>query len=123
MRTILGLCAVVLIAGVTAAWRYTHATEVFGQFQNAPVVPLERVLADPLAYEGKPVAMEGDVRRQCKVTGCFFSFVAGERSMRVELETIAPQAPQREGRRARVEGVITKTAGGHELIASAVEFL
>jgi uncharacterized protein YdeI (BOF family) len=123
MRTILGLCAVVLIAGVTASWRYTHTAEVFGQFQNAPEVALESILAAPAAHGGKTITVRGEVRRQCKVTGCSFSFVAGERSIRVELESIAPHAPQREGRRARVEGVITKTALGHEMIASAVEFL
>lgn len=123
MRIIFGLCAFILLAGGALAWRSTQTPERFGAFTGAPAEPLANVVAQPAAYLGRAVLLEGDVRRQCKVTGCFFSFVAGEKSLRVELEAVAPRAPQREGRRARVEGQVVRSAAGFEVIANAVEFL
>jgi len=48
--------------------------------------------------------------------------VAGEKTLRVDLEKIAMNAPMREGRPARVEGHMVPYGDGYQLFASAIEF-
>ena len=44
----------------------------------AEVTPVDKILAEPLAYRGKTVRVEGTVVDVCKMRGCWFE-VAGEK--------------------------------------------
>lgn len=54
--------------------------------------------------------------------GLLFLFLSGKKMLRVELNQVAMNAPQRNGHTARVEGQIVPYGDGYELVASAVEF-
>jgi hypothetical protein len=54
--------------------------------------------------------------------GCYFFIHSGTKTLRVELQEIAMNAPMREGHPVRVEGQIVRYGDGYQLFASAVEF-
>ena len=122
MRTIISLCAVMLVAGGLAMWRATQLPTVFGSFTGAPEVAVSDLIQRPSDFRGKSVLVRGSVRQQCKAMGCFFFFHAGEKKLRIDLEEIAMNAPMKEGHRARVEGQIVPYRDGYQLFANAVEF-
>ncbi|MBI5201964.1 MAG: hypothetical protein HY925_10290 [Elusimicrobia bacterium] len=123
MKTILGLCAVVLVAGT--AWLY-HATRpklVYGEFKGAPAASVAELAAHPKANMNKTWSIEGSIAKQCTSMGCFFFFSDGGQELRVDLAEIAMHAPKnRNGKRARVEGQIVPYGDGFQFWASAVEF-
>ena len=122
MKTIIALCAAALIAAGAVWYRYTRLPDKFGTFEGAPAVKVAQLVANPKDYLHKTVSADGVVRKQCEAMGCYFSFVDGERSLRVELDQIAMNAPRREGHRVRVEGEVVPYGDGYELLANAVEF-
>jgi hypothetical protein len=54
--------------------------------------------------------------------GCFFSIRSESKSLRVDLQQIAMNAPRMEGHLARVEGQIVRYGDGYQLFATAVRF-
>ena len=122
MRTILALCAMILAGAAGAAWYGTRGLEGAGTFTGAPMVEVADVLERPGSFLKKTIALEGEVRYQCKATGCFFFFVAGRKQLRVDLEQIAVNAPKHEGRQARGEGQLVLYGSSFQLLATAVEF-
>jgi hypothetical protein len=54
--------------------------------------------------------------------GCYFFFLSGKNLLRVDLQEIAMNAPRRNGHIARVEGQLVPFDGGHQFLASSVEF-
>ena len=122
MRTILILCAVTLVAGAAIIWKTVRLPSHYGVFTGAPKADVADLIDRPKDFLRKTVTIEGTVRQQCTTMGCFFFFVAGKNMLRVELQEIAMNAPRRNGRPARVEGQIVPFDGGHQFLASAVEF-
>jgi hypothetical protein len=122
MRTIMTLCAVTLLAGSLAIWRARQLPAKFGDFTGAPEAAVADLIDRPKEFLGKTVLVTGSVRQQCKAMGCFFFFRAGEKTLRVDLEEIAMNAPKKEGHAVRVEGEIVPYRDGYQLFASAVEF-
>lgn len=122
MKKILALCAFTVIVSVVFIWRASAKPTRFGTFVGAPKAEVATLIAEPKAYLGKTVAIEGTVTAQCKAMGCFFSFQSRGDSLRVNLEEIAMRAPMKEGRRARVEGQLVPYSEGYQFHASAVEF-
>ena len=122
MKTIFGLCAVILAVGGIFVWRSMQLPTVSGTFIGAPRTEVAELIEKPKEYVEKTVLIEGQVLRQCKAMGCFFFFQAGEKQLRVDLEQIAMSAPMREGRVARVEGRMAPFGNGYQLLATAVEF-
>jgi hypothetical protein len=122
MRTIISLCAVTILAGGLAMWRAMQLPTAFGSFTGAAEVAAADLIERPADFRGKTVLVSGSVRQQCKAMGCFFSFYAGKKSLRINIEEIAMTAPKKEGHRARVEGQIVPYRDGYQLFASAVEF-
>jgi hypothetical protein len=122
MKKILLLCVVTLAVLAAMVWRASAQPSRFGAFTSAPKVELARLIAEPQAFLGKTVEVEGTVAEQCKTMGCYFFFRAGKDTLRVDLQEVAMKAPMKEGRTARVEGQIVPYDGGYQLYASAVEF-
>jgi hypothetical protein len=122
MRTILILCALILAGAGVFTWRALRTPTRFGTFNGAPTVEVAALVDSPKSFLGKAVAVNGIVREQCKAMGCFFSLVAGSKTLRVELQDIAMTAPMREGHPARIEGHIFPYGDAYQLVANAVEF-
>lgn len=122
MRTILALCAAILAIGGVLIWRSAQSSTSFGTFAGAPKIAVTDLIERPKDFLDKTVLVEGEVRQQCQAMGCYFFFAAGEKTLRVDLEQIAMNAPMREGRPARVEGQMMPFGEGYQLFASAIEF-
>lgn len=122
MRTILGLCAVILAIGGVLIWKSMQLPTLAGAFTGAQKTELAVLIERPKDFLNKTILVEGEVNNQCKAMGCYFYFPAGDKELRVDLEQIAMNAPMREGRPARVEGQMMPYGDGYQLVASAVEF-
>jgi hypothetical protein len=122
MKKILVLCVLTVAVVTVVVWRAVAQPSRFGTFTSAPKVEVVRLIAEPKAFLGKTVEIEGTVSEQCKTMGCYFFFRSGKDTLRVDLQEVAMTAPMREGRAARVEGQIVPYNGGYQFYASAVEF-
>jgi uncharacterized protein YdeI (BOF family) len=123
MRKIFLLCALTLVAIGVLVWRVAVKSSRYGTFVGAPSTEVAVLVAQPKAYTGKTLALEGTITEQCKSMGCFFFFRSGSQSLRIDIQEVAMTAPMREGRRARVEGQLVPYGDGFQLYATAVEFL
>jgi hypothetical protein len=122
MRTILTICAVTLVLGTVIVWRAVRMPSHYGTFTGAPKAQVARLIDRPKDFLHKTLTIEGTVRQQCTTMGCFFIFLSGKNTLRVELQDIAMNAPRRNGRPARVEGQMVPHNDGYQFLASAVEF-
>ena len=122
MRTILILCAAILLTGGVFVWRSTRSSTVIGSFTSAPQANVTDLIERPKDFLNKTVSIKGQISQQCKAMGCYFFFTAGDKQLRVDLEQIAMNAPMREGRPAHVEGQMMPYQDIYQLVASAVEF-
>ncbi len=122
MKTILTLCAVILVAGAALLYRHTRLPNSFGEFTDAPAAGVVDLVDRPKNYLKKTVAVAGEVREQCTSMGCFFFFHEGDKILRVDLQEVAMNAPRKNGHRARVEGRMVPYGDGYQFYASAVRF-
>ena len=123
MKGILILCGTVLIAAIVFVGVYLAKPDRYGgEFQGAGLVDAKELVTSPEKYLGKPVRVEGIVRKQCQSTGCYFFFQAGDDLLRIELGDVVSSLPKREGFLARVEGELGKYGDGYQLYGRAVEF-
>jgi hypothetical protein len=122
MRTILAMCALILVVGGFLVWRSIQLPDRFGEFTGAQEVAVEDLITHPQEFTGKLIFVRGTVKEQCQTMGCYFFFPTPNGKLRVELKDIAMDAPMREGRPARVEGQIVPSTDGYQLYASAVAF-
>jgi hypothetical protein len=122
MKTIFTMCAITLVAGTVMLWRTLRTPTQFGTFTGAPQTSVVDVISKPAQFIGKTIVVEGTVRQQCRTMGCFFFFVSGKNTLRVDLQEVAMNAPMREGHMARVEGQIVPYDHGYQFFASAIEF-
>lgn len=85
---------------------YVH---IGAELAQTELTTVEAMLADPKAYEGKAVRVEGDVSAMCKHRRGWFSVVAGDKSGQ-SLRVLAAPAflvpPESVGKLARAEGVV-----------------
>jgi hypothetical protein len=122
MKTILILSVVLLIAVPVVLWRGFRMPDEFGEFTGAPKASVSDLIDEPARFLHKTVTIEGEVRNQCTTMGCYFFFLSGDKMLRVDLASIAMNAPRRNGHVARVEGQIMPYGDGYQFIASAVQF-
>ena len=122
MKTILALCATVLLGGAVFLYRESRMPNEYGTFTGAQKAPIAELIARPKDFLKKTVEVEGVVREQCDTMGCYFFFHEGSKILRVDLQEIAMNAPRKNGRPARVEGQMVKYGDGYQLYASAVQF-
>ncbi len=122
MRTILAICVLTLVVGAVLIWKAVRLPTHYGAFSGSPHAEVADLIDRPQDFLHKTVTIEGTVRQQCATMGCYFFFLSGKKMLRVELNQVAMNAPQRNGHTARVEGQIVPYGDGYELVASAVEF-
>lgn len=69
--------------------------------------PLERVLAEPRAFEGKQVRVDATIADVCRKKGCWMVLGEGERTVRVKFKDYAFFVPRdASGRRVIVQGEV-----------------
>ena len=122
MKTILTLCAVTLVVGAALIWNATRLPSRFGAFTGVAKADVAELIDRPEAFLHKTVAIEGTVKEQCTTMGCFFFFESGKKTLRVDLQEVAMNAPRKNGHTARVEGQMAPYGDGYQFYASAVEF-
>src|SRR6185369_1510881 len=122
MRTIFALCALVLIGGGVWFYQTSRMPNLYGTFTGAPKVEVVKLIEKPKDYLKKTVAIEGVIREQCETMGCYFFIHEGDKTLRVDLQDIAMNAPRKNGHMAKVEGQMVKYGDGFQLVATAVEF-
>jgi len=122
MKIIFALCISALVAGGVVIWNAMRPASQFGTFVGAPETEVTVLVNKPEDFLGKTVLVAGTVREQCRTMGCYFYLHEGKKTLRVDMEEIAMNAPRREGRAARVEGRIMPYGDGYQLFASAVKF-
>ena len=122
MKTILILCASILVVGGVLLWHALRLPSEYGQFTGAPKAEVADLVSQPQEFLHKTFTVEGVVRDQCTTMGCYFFFRSGKKMLRVDLQEIAMNAPRRNGRIARVEGQVVPYGDGYQFVASAVEF-
>jgi hypothetical protein len=122
MKTIARLWFVVLvfICLVTAC----TAAETYGKkiTDRKSLTDIGDILADPLAYKGKEVTVEGKICSECPA-GCFFSLTqAGkEASIIVDINPAGFSIPQRVGRTALVRGTVSIRGDSPVILGNGVE--
>jgi len=87
----------------------TSGVHAGGAFAGVTVVKVSELLADPNAYAGKSVAIEGDVSAMCQHRRGWFSIVAEDKSGRFVRVVTAPDflVPVGSiGKTAKAEGVV-----------------
>lgn len=128
MKTILTICAVILIAAIAVfAWKYTNREDHFGKsFTGLSAAAIPEIVAKPDAFLGKPVSINGILKRQCPATGCWFYLAdpadPNAKELKVEMGDTTPRLPARLGKTAHVEGQLIKYGEGYEFIGVAVTF-
>jgi len=116
------LLVLVLLSGFTLATSYAGPEKYGQEISNRKIIPIKDILADPKAYEGKIVTVEGKIATECE-TGCWFYIKIGETNATIYVDT-APGGfaiPQKVGRRVLVEGKVVVKKTGPMIMASGVE--
>jgi hypothetical protein len=122
MKTIacFGGIALVFFCFITAC----AATETYGEkiADKRSLTAIGDILADPSAYEGKEVTVEGKISLECGA-GCFFSLTqAGrEASIIVDINPAGFSIPQRIGRTALVWGTVSMRDNNPVIVGKGIE--
>ncbi len=97
MRKIFVLCILTAMVATAMVWRALGKPSRFGTFTTAPKAGVATLIADPQAFLGKPVEIEGTITEQCKAMGCFFFFHSGTATPKPDTPppeaTARPDAP------------------------------
>jgi len=121
MKKILILCASILVIGAGyLTWLHSRPEHYGAPFSSAPFVSIAQLLDKPVSGD---VKVEGQIIRQCPVSGCWFYLDDGKgRQIKIELGKTLPQLPQKIGYRAKAEGRIVQMGNEPVLVGSSVEF-
>ena len=124
MRTILILCAAVLVVAAAALVWYLTRPDHYGRpFQGAPAVSVKDLTDRPADHLDREVTVKGDITRQCPATGCWlYVRDPSGKEIRIEMAGATPTLPQRGGKKAVVEGRFRKSGDSYEIDGKAIEF-
>lgn len=98
-------------ASQDAASKAAEATTYGAALSDAEIVPVSKLYAEPDAYVGKPVKVEGRVVSVCAKRGCWMELAGDQefQSMRIKVEDGVIVFPMDAvGHMAVAEGVFTK---------------
>jgi len=98
-------------------------TEKYGQeISNRKITEVKDILADPKAFAGKLVTIEGKIAIECS-TGCWFYIKVGSGNLTiyVDIEKSGFAIPQKVGRKILVEGKVVIKETGPMISGEGVE--
>ncbi len=121
MKKILILCASVLVIGaIYIMYLYSRPAHYGKAFGSAPVVSIAQFVEKRMDGD---VRGEGQIVRQCPVSGCWFYLSDGKgHQFKAECGNTLPVLPKKIGHTAIVEGRLIKSAEEPTLAGVAVEF-
>jgi hypothetical protein len=121
MKKILILCAGVLVIGTSyIAYLYSRPEHYGRAFEGAPAVSIAQFMEKRIDGD---VRIEGNIVRQCPVSGCWFYLDDGNgHQFKVEAGATLPVLPKKIGHTAVVEGRLIKGDEEPTLAGVAVEF-
>jgi hypothetical protein len=111
------ICSVMSVNSYAGAEKYGQA------ITNRTVTPVKEILADPKAYEGKLVTVEGTIDNECS-SGCWFFVKVKDANFTIYVDIGASgfAIPQYKGKKVIVEGVIVIKGSGPVIQGKGVEF-
>jgi hypothetical protein len=121
MKKILILCGSILVIGMGyLTWLYSKPEHYGLPFSQAPLVSIAQLTGKPVPGN---VKVEGQIVRQCPVSGCWFYLDDGKgRQFKIDLGQTLPQLPQKIGHTAKVEGRLVQEGNEPVLEGNSVEF-
>jgi hypothetical protein len=114
--------SLVLLLGIAISVSYA-GTEKYGQeISNREITPLKDILANPKAYEGKLVTIEGKIANECS-TGCWFylKVASADAVIYVDIGNSGFAIPQNVGKKVLVEGAVVIRETGPMIQGKGVE--
>lgn len=105
-----------VLSSSAAAQKYGEAISI------RKVTAIRDILANPKAYEGKTVTIEGKIANECQ-TGCWFyvKVAQGNSVIYVDIEPAGFAIPQNVGRKVLVEGKVVLKKTGPMIVGKGVE--
>jgi hypothetical protein len=113
LSLILALC-IVSLAGCGRVEQYGE------KLSGSGITRIQDIAANPGAYLGKLVTVKGKINIECN-TGCWFYLKDEAASLYINIDPSGFAIPQRVGRIAIVEGVLSQEDGKLTLTGEAVE--
>ncbi|MDI6808683.1 MAG: hypothetical protein QME66_06855 [Candidatus Eisenbacteria bacterium] len=116
------LLGLMLFMSLGAAAGYA-GTQKYGEaISNRQVTPIKDILANPKAYEGKTVTIEGKIATEC-TSGCWFfvKLARGTASIYVDIGKSGFAIPQKRGKMVLVEGKVILGKSGPAILGKGVE--
>lgn len=96
-------------------------TEQYGEkLTLTEVTTVSDILANPAAYQGRTVRIEGEIARECP-TGCWFDLKDGSATIYVDIGPHGLAIPQHVGSKVVVEGTVSTGRGQTEFLGKGVE--
>ena len=105
--------SLILFTGIMPSASYAGVEKYGEEIKNRKITELKDILADPKAFAGKLVTIEGKIATECS-TGCWFyvKVGSGDLNIYVDIEKSGFAIPQKTGRKILVEGkVVIKETG------------
>ena len=121
MKTFLKSVLVLILAfGVLSS---CARVEKYGQaISNRQITAIKDILANPKAYEGKTVTIEGTISTECE-TGCWFyvKLAQGNAAIYVDIGVSGFAIPQNVNRKVMVQGTVVIKPSGPMIKGTGVE--
>lgn len=114
--------SLILFAVGMSATSYAGPEKYGQEITNRKITEVKDILADPKAFEGKPVTIEGKIESECS-TGCWFYVKVGSGNLTIYVDTGKSgfAIPQKMGRNILVEGNVVVKKTGPMIQAKGVE--
>ena len=124
MKKIILTCLIVAgIAGGLLLQQSSGQDHYGAEFKGLTTVDIKAAANADEALAGSEIALKGKINRQCPSSGCWFFIEDGAGSqIRVELGHLGMKLPARLGHQALIEGRLSKTSEGWQLIGNGVTF-
>ena len=121
MRTTRIIALVVAVGVLPVALTSCGGGDVYGEpISEAEATSVADILADPAAYDGQMVKLEGEIGNECP-TGCWFELKDGGASVHVDIAPHGLAIPQRQGSDVTVEGTVKVTDSRLMVVGKGVE--
>ncbi|MFA6078747.1 MAG: hypothetical protein WC779_03265 [Candidatus Omnitrophota bacterium] len=120
MRKIYGLAIFVMVIGIIISSGCGRVETYGDRVMNRNMTPINDIISDQGRYDGKDVTVKGKIDIECG-TGCWFILKEGAATLYIDIEPAGFAIPQKVGRNAVVEGVISVVEGKPRLTGKAVE--
>lgn len=101
---------------------FACASEKYGAGfdKSYPILTVKDVVLDP-KYQGKTVNLEGKITTQCASNGCWFFLRDDTGQIFIDLSQKGFAIPQKQGKKAKVTGIVSSGQNGVYIVALGVE--